>query len=194
MPKECYREIFASADNEEMRQGLAWYETAHRQALTLSEITGKPVETCAGVIAVLSPRVEWNLNVRAAKAILMHGSRARHVPGYGANRRKAFAVLKGDYEVIRGPKVGEFWKSILNPTHSEPVIDSQMIAAYWNGKIDKEGITWVAGNKGKLEEIKQSVKEIASEHGLNVGQVQAIIWLTFKRLKGPYAQQLKLWR
>jgi hypothetical protein len=194
MPKECYQEIFVLADREELSQGKAWYDVARQRALTLAEETGKSLETCAGVIAVLSPMVEWNVNIKAASAILKHGSKARRVPGFRLNRRKALAVLRGEYESIKGPKVREFWLTILNPSHTEPVIDSQMIGAWYNGEIDKGDIGKVAGNKKKLEEIRQAVKDIAREEELKVAQVQAIIWLTFKRLKGPYANQLKLWR
>ena len=193
MPIECYREILSQADEEEVREGKAWYDKAHAQAQAMAQETGKSVEVAAGVIAVLSPQVEWNLNLRVAKDALKYKGKAKRVPGYRRNWDKARAVMKGKFECSRGPKVRAFYETILNPAHEEPVLDFHMIAAWWMGRIDKKDIKTVSDSKKRTEPMRRAIKEIAREEGLWAGQVQAIIWLTFKRMQGRYCEQLKLW-
>jgi hypothetical protein len=193
MPKECYREILNQSDTEEIRLGRAWYKNAKNEIEKIAADTLIPLETCAGVVACLSPMVEWRLNLRAAKRFLKTKGKSKG-PGFAYNYRKAREVLRGDYSVIRGPKVSRFFKTLLNPAYPEAVIDSQMIDAWWGGEIDRGGVALVAGNEKRLQPIRQEVAELAKERGENVSQTQAILWLTHKRLKGKFANQYKLWK
>jgi hypothetical protein len=193
MPIECYREILARAEPTDIRTGRSWYaracSTMHCWAL---EFQVEP-EIVAGVIAVLSPRVEWNLNLRAAKSILKYRGKARGIPGYSRNRNKAKEVLRGNLEVIRGPKVFPFYRTLLNPEHDTPVIDSHMIAAFWKGRMESDDIKSVAQSK-KTEDMRAAIKTLAVEYGWTPAEIQATLWITWKRLNGPYAEQLELWK
>lgn len=181
------------AEPDDVRQGLAWYSTVHQKCLKLAGETGYSLEQCAGVVAVLSPMVEWNLNMRTATRFLKAKGKLTSVPGFARNKRKARQVLKGDLGVIRGPKVKAFFETIIDPNHLEPVIDTQMLAAFYEGVAYRDDLKW-AMTKKRLAPVRAAVKNIAERKGWRISEAQAIIWVTWKRLNSEYADQLKLWR
>lgn len=194
MPIECYRKILEQSDEEERRLGLSWYKERSREVDLLSLETGYSREQVAGVIAVLSPLVEWNINFKYARNLLRSRGKSRG-PGFKRNKDKALSILRdNNLECIRGPKVKAFYETLLNPNYGEPVIDTQMIAAFYNGKAYRDDFKIVSQSKRRMEPIRKSVKLLARENKKTVANIQAQIWLTFKRLNGPYAEQLKLWR
>lgn len=192
MSIKCYREILERADSEEIRQGRAWYWNANQRIEKMSAETGYPLKICAGVVAVLSPMVEWGLNFRTAEKFLNTKGKTKG-PGFKENFRKAREILRGNMDVIRGPKVSRFFQTLVNPNFDEPTIDSQMIAAFWSDKPYSEEIG--KRNREKyLRPMREAVIQLANERKESVSQTQAIIWLSFKRLNGQYADQLKLWK
>lgn len=192
MPIECYRDLLGQADNDELRQGQAWYLNVNREVNRLSVETGYSLEICAGVIAVLSPMVEWNLNFKIAKRFLKSKGKIKGA-GFPINYRKAREVLKGNLDVIRGPKVKRFFRMLLDPIFDEAVIDTHMIAAFFKGIAYRDDFKVISQSEKRLAPIREAIKTIANERKESVGQVQATIWITFKRLNGEYAMQLKLW-
>jgi hypothetical protein len=193
MPVECYRELLEQSDADEIKRGREWYGSAKKEIEKLAADTLQSLETCAGVVAVLSPMVEWSVNLKAARRFVKSKGKVRGA-GFAGNYRKARSVLKGDLSVIRGPKVSRFYETLLDPSYPEPVIDTQMIAAFYKGKAYRDDFKVVSQSEKRLEPIRQAVKDLAAERGEKVGAVQAQIWITFKRLNSEYANQLKLWR
>jgi hypothetical protein len=193
MPAECYREILAQSDGDEVRRGRSWYADAKKEIEKIAVDTMESLETCTGVVAVLSPMVEWNLNLRSARRFIKSKGKVKGA-GFAGNYRKAKGVLKGDLSVIRGPKVSRFYETLLNPSFPEPVIDTQMIAAFYRGKAYRDDFKIISQSDKRLGPIRQAVKDIAAERGEKVAATQATIWMTFKRLNGAYANQLKLWK
>ncbi len=192
MPKECYQELIDKAYPSEIKEGKAWYKLRNAEVHKLSNETGYSPEQCAGVIAVLSPIVEWSLNIKYAKNFLRYKGKWKG-PGFNINRRKAIQILKGNMEVIRGPKVTAFYQALLNPNFEEPTIDTQMIAAFWKGIAYRNDYKVVGQSDKRLKPIRQAVVDLAKENNWKVPECQAIIWIVFKRVNGKYANQLKLW-
>ena len=190
----CYKDLFEKADGDERSQASNWYPQANKIVMDISRKSGVTEEQVAGIIAVLSPLVEWSLNVKAAKVFIESRGRGR-IPGFRKNREKALAILKkNDLSQVRGPKVFEFYNTLLNPKHPIPVIDSQMIQAFYSdARLEKNDVSMIGGTK-RREPLQKAVVRLAEERSLPVSTVQAQIWLTWKRLKGPYANQLKLWK
>lgn len=98
-------------------EGTAWYDRASDTAAALAAGSGLPYARCAGVIAALSPRVSWSVNVRAAAAIVDAAAYGRAEPvvaGLGANRRKAWRIATGadPADVLGGDKVRAFYANI----------------------------------------------------------------------------------
>jgi len=195
MSKQVYRDLLARADSDDIKRGLAWYPDNHKKVLALAAETGYSPQQVAGVIACLSPMVEWNLNLRMAERFLKaKGKVRRGIAGFERNRQKARDVLAGDLEVIRGPKVRAFYETLLDPEHAVPVIDTQMIAAFFEGTAYRDDLKIVSQAKKRLAPIHAAVKELAEERKWSISAMQAVLWVTFKRVNGPYADQLKLWK
>ncbi len=194
MSIEKYRTIIEQADTEETRNGLTWYDRAHAKVHSIAIQNNIEPARVAGIIAVLSPKVEWHLNLKAAENIIKNKSKARGISGFNCNVKKALKVLHGDLNVIQGPKVEPFFRTLLNPLHNEPVIDSHMVAAFYTERtLQTKDIQKIAGTR-RRNKLIGAVETLAKENNWSVAQTQAVIWVTYKRLSGPYANQYKLWK
>ena len=194
MSIECYRKILETADSEELREGAAWYEKANAMVHSFAVQNDITPQRAAGIIAVLSPMVEWSLNVRAAEEVIRKKSKARGVPGFSLNRKKALKVLHGDLSVIRGPKVEPFYQTLLDPNHGEPVLDTHMISAFYSDRTLPKNELVKVGQTKRREKLVEAIKILAGEKGWTVARTQATIWVTKKRLDGPFANQYKLFK
>ena len=197
MSTEVYRELLSKADSDDVKQGRSWYSAAHNRILALASESGYTPEQVAGVTAVLSPMVEWNLNWKAAAQFCKSKGKARGVPGFTRNREKAKNILANKdtvEEYVRGPKVNPFYHTLLDPSYPMATIDTQMIAAFYKGVAYRDDLKIISDSPKRQEPLRQALQKIAAEKGWTVPEVQAVIWLTFKRLNGPYADQLKLFK
>ena len=61
---------FALATSLEVAQGVAWYSIALATAEYMAEKYGLSADTCAGVIAALSPNNRWERNIIDAENII----------------------------------------------------------------------------------------------------------------------------
>ena len=131
-----------SADDAMIEQGKNWYRDARAFSQWLAETYDVSLEQSAGVVAVLSPRVDWDTNMRTAIAVFANVragtgtiSAILAEPGivaYGANVEKALRILadgagycdagkecpkrRGMVDTcapIHGPKVSAFYRAIL---------------------------------------------------------------------------------
>ncbi len=140
-----------SADDAMIEQGKNWYHDARAFSRWLSETYSIDLTQAAGVLAVLSPRIDWDTNMRTAVAVcaqwktgLATIASVLSEPGvvaYGPNVEKALRILdEGKAEscdagksclkrttigetcaAVHGPKVSAFFRAILG--HSTGTID-----------------------------------------------------------------------
>ena len=103
--------VYEEASPEEIAEGLAWYSSAHTFSVGLSERYGVSIRQAAGIIAALSPRLSWDLNLRNADTVCRTGD----VRGLGGNVAKAKRILHGEdpSDVLGGNKVRSFFDNIL---------------------------------------------------------------------------------
>ncbi len=111
-------DTYRRATPDQVARGHAWYSAAHDFAL---ELDPSNLERAAGVIAALSPRLSWELNMRQAKRAYLLGEATG---GLGNSCRSATRILNGEHwtEVLRGPKVRAFAASIIDPHDSGAVV------------------------------------------------------------------------
>ena len=126
--------VWASATDGERSEGLGWYQAAHTFARGLSERYHVPFETAAGVLAVISPRLSWSMNMRAADELIRTGD----APILHTNKSKARRMLAGENvdavlecascargdtakHVCSGQKVRAFYACIVDPAGSDAV-------------------------------------------------------------------------
>lgn len=136
--------VFRQIPAAEVAEGREWYPQARELAEDLARLTTSrydeewehEVAKAAAVIAVLSPRLSWKKNVELAmRAYNAHLAEANGATlavthaietwtGLKINARKAFRILDGEDmdEVVKGPKVRQFWHTIVDPTDPRAVV------------------------------------------------------------------------
>ena len=99
------------------------------------------------------------------------------LPGYPANHLKAWRILEGDLEALRGPKVIPFYRNIIGDPDNVTV-DVWACRAY-------DG-TDVPGSLRKHRAIADAYRRAAKRAGVCPRDFQAVIW-TVVRESWQYA-------
>lgn len=134
---------YRAASEAHRAAGITWYARARDLA---EELDSADVERAAAVIAVLSQRTRWDLNVTLARQAYemtqdyrWHGTagpngllggqaRARiayDLPVMGLQREKVARLLVDREEpddVVTGPKIRAFWRTIVDPSDPRAVV------------------------------------------------------------------------
>jgi hypothetical protein len=163
--------------------GRAWYRDAHAIALAHVVQYGVALETAAGVLAALSPRMSWGSNVMfaermmASRGTLDHGCLTRSLD-------QARRIYAGDHplKVMRGPKTRAFYDAILTAGQGDgPAV------------IDVHAWAMLTGERGATPPTNRQYREAADLMargarivGESVHDFQAITWLTWRdRFRRP---------
>lgn len=102
MTKRILREYDAATPHD-IIDGSHWYDNASTLAESMAETYGQPLHVCAAVIAALSPRQTWSVNVRFADAMIAAFSNgALEAPncGLGNSGKRAQSFTTRQYETI----------------------------------------------------------------------------------------------
>lgn len=153
----------ATADTSSM--GAVWYRESRRHARRLAREHGVPVSRAAGVIAALSPRVQWAVNLRMADAALA----GRPYGGLKTSKRKAAAIVNGErpLDVLRGPKTRAFYRAIMGAENAA-VVDTWMLkAAGWPG---------ASVTSKQYERVASAMGAAAQSVGVPTATFQATVW------------------
>lgn len=158
-------EAWGLVPEEQKTQALngKWYRESRRTARKLATKHGTTLATSAGVIAALSPRIQWATNVNGADHILGGGDTG---PGFNRNVEKACRIRDGErpLSVLGGPKVTAFYRSIMGDENAA-VIDVWMWRAMG-----------VAPGDLSYEEAAEVLRRAAGGAGISVSSFQALIW------------------
>jgi hypothetical protein len=172
--------ILNNADDETWSEGTYWYAVAHSFSADLADRYGVTIETAAGVVAALSPRLPWNLNMRAALDLFETGDAGV----LGGNKAKALRILAGErpLDVLRGHKVRSFYTCILDPSQSAQVC------------IDRHAVDAALGVKGTdksrkfletlshYQAVCDAYRAAANRLGISPAQAQAIVWVAWRNM------------
>jgi len=168
-----YETLFSMRTETEERQGKFWYADAreHLQAMAASQKTS--LKVTAGIVAALSPRVNWQTNIWNALALL----KGRRVRGLTRNIEKAKSIKKTGIvlKYLQGPKVTTFFFNLLG-NEQEVTLDTLMINAYHNS-FERDRLT----QEERLDAL-HTIRHISRRHRLTPAQVQAILWVTWHRV------------
>ena len=178
----------------DVAEGLAWYRTAHTAAIELSSRYSINVSTACGVIAALSPRNKWTRNLLDAENLInvfcTAGADACNevkVCTFGKNKSKAIAVLTRDTanlddieSILSGPKLKEFFRCIIG--QDDVCIDGHAYSIWFGDRITLNKVPSI-GVKLRRS-IKQDYLAVADANNLTGYEVQAITWVTWRRLHG----------
>lgn len=178
--------VYYSATPDNLRNGVSWYLDANNFAAMLVEIydiPGANLEMAAGVIAAMSPMMEWSLNKRVAATAFARGN--ANGAGLARNCAKANAILAGanPLDILGGNKVRAFYRTIVEPTGDiDPVIDRHAfdIAV---GKVTDDKTRGILGRKGMYESFAGVYREAARLSGIGSAQMQAVTWMQWREDK-----------
>lgn len=171
--------LLERADGLDRQAGLTWYQQAHDWCRTWASEMLMPLETVAGVLAVLSPRNKWERNLADTLTVLRAHKVGIHpayikVATYGTNKAKAFQIAAGKLDALSGVKVTSFWDNILRPESSKAVTVDVWAARIAAGDLrDNPGTI----SPKRYNEIAEGYLEAAEFTGLMPHQVQAVTWM-----------------
>jgi hypothetical protein len=186
--------IFQLASAAEKADGMAWYGVAKSIAIVLADRYGVTTAQAVGVLAALSPRNKWARNVVDAELLIAayvaagsEQARLTKVCTFGANKEKAIKVLESGaetiptiLEILSGPKLREFASCIAGLP--DCCIDGHAWCI-WQGSRVKLADVPSIGVKLRRE-IKADYARAAADLGVKPFELQAITWVTWRRLHG----------
>lgn len=158
--------LLAQWEASDRTTGLTWYTDARREARRMARAYGVTTAAACGVIAALSPQVQWVRNLTMAREILRDGVTTGQT---SANLTKAYRIADGarPLTVLGGPKVRAFYRALMGD-ESAAVIDTwMMVAAQWH----RDGATAL-----QYLEIARALTDAAAFAGIAVAPFQAVVW------------------
>ncbi len=188
--------MYETANQNEYWQGVDWYIDAHNFTKVLEsdldyQISYKKI---AGVIAALSPRNDWNRNKIDAKNICESFINLRSVDDvkvctFNANKDKALKILLSDDKdiesILKGLKTVNFYRCIIGD-HNAICIDGHAFSIACNEVRNLASIPPISPKNYKIlqTEYKSATTFINKKYNLSlkVSDVQAITWVTYKRV------------
>lgn len=158
--------LYRAATETVRRVGRDWYRNARMLAWDMATEAGASLRTAAGVIAALSPRLQWTANVCAARAMLL-GKNPAGV--FKASKTKARRIIAGEAPevVLSGPKVRAFYEALCG-NESAAVVDVWIARAVG---LDK------APTDEQYRRIALALRLASIETGERVAPLQAIAWM-----------------
>lgn len=161
-----------------------WYKDANAMLLELCFELDVDMQTLCGVVAVLSPSLRWEKNVKQAIAVITDYNAG--VTGiymaYGANVNKALRILDGEnpLDVMgKGKKVRAFFHNLLYPecNLSYITVDRHICNICVNGKLaaTKKSGDYVPTPKA-YDVIQSAFVSVAFEYGILPHCLQSAIW------------------
>ena len=192
--------VYQLATADDIRRGVRWYPDARKQVESLAERFNLEPWRVAGVVAALSPSITWSRNLETAESFI-----AAHVAGvdvldrsfkagtYGyRNKRVALDFLEVDAEQWAGsgtmpklgPKTGAFYSNILGS--DDATIDGHMYAVMIGDETASTQDIYaqhgrITAKRHRL--LATALSSVAADNGLPVATFQAIVWITWRRLK-----------
>jgi len=187
--------LFKGASDTEKIEGGNWYKEANTYAHHLSDLFGidSPCKV-AGIISALSPAVNWERNkVDAHNFIALAINDDAMSGNYGTYKNnvwKALEIFNLDRAtksnvgtILRGKtgyKTESFFYNIYDLDSQEVTIDRHAIKGANN--VYEGGS--VALTEKRYRDSEKAYQKVAKKYNLKPYQVQAIVWVTYRRLRG----------
>jgi len=175
-----------------LKQGKEWYKDAQAFTKKIAKQYVIDSYSVAGVVSALSPNNRWERNKVDAEAVINAWALGLSpddikVCTYGANKRKAFAILNGEIEITaKSPKTHAFAMNVGLNSPDHITIDKWHLRACVTRPSD--GVTdcvesCTAVQYRRLEAITaQCLNGLTPKRVMKGYQLQAIIWVTIKKV------------
>lgn len=158
--------LYRAATEAMKAAGRDWYRRARVLAWDMATECGVTLRTAAGVIAALSPRLQWVANVRAARRMLQ-GTDPSGV--FKASKAKARRIIAGESPeaVLSGPKVRAFFDALCG-NDAAAVVDVWIARAVGLDRVPTDD---------DYRRVALALRLARIETGERVAQLQAIAWV-----------------
>lgn len=181
------RSVLTQATDAELLTGASWYAETREELRQLGSQLGFDLKVTAGVFAALSPANRIDQNWIDTRNLLEAAREvdSEEVPDWlkvstwHRNKRLAWQIARGD-AWIDSPKCGAFVQNLLG---NEDVVTVDRHA--FNVAIGEQLVISEKGPKittRRYQLVAEAYRQVAEEFGLSPAQVQAITWLTWRRL------------
>lgn len=172
------RAVLDRASESDIEAGSTWYPEAARIARRIGRTYGLPFHRAAGIIAALSPRQQWAVNVRSAERVAEAYASGVAMPppvGMGRSVDQAWRIANGErpLDVLNGPKVRAFYRNIIGQ-HDHVTLDTWALRA-----LGERGVE--APNPALRRAAELAYREVAAERGFTPAQAQAIAWVVIRQ-------------
>jgi hypothetical protein len=166
----------------EWRRGKAWYPKAHKWCALVARRYGVPVDRVAGVLAALSPQTSWTYNLTITRRFFAtSGAQSGQTR---ANAAKALCILQGasPLDVLGGHKVRNFYLSIVGDG-AALCLDRHAYSLACGRTLADVELAKAFSAKKRQRATFNAYNRVAEEYGLRLSELQAITWLTWRRIK-----------
>jgi hypothetical protein len=169
---------YTGALNAKQEYAGDWYRDAHAECKVIACHYGIPFETFVGVVAALSPQMNWKYNVREAVRMV----NGKQPLGYGRNIAKARRILwdgEQPLDVLGGNKVRSFYANILSAGED----DKQVTIDTWALRIACDDVKYTGSITDKqYARIRKAYQHVADNFGILATELQAITWVHIRSL------------
>jgi len=188
--------VLAQADAIDWEAGTGYYQRLNAVLLALADHYGYTVSSTVAAFVALSPNNDYHKNLRSLATLMYWHLRQRPVTeitttAFNACRQRAYDFLGGvDFlGRTKGLKTRAFYRCILEPANRDCpiVVDGHMVNA-WCGQVNNLKLVATMGfNYAEVERDVRSVADVLEYRMHSPQQIQAVIWLTWKRINRIYA-------
>lgn len=182
--------VLSQATSTDFVEGEKWYRDARLYAFELSRRYGVSFRKVCAILAALSPRNKWERNKIDCETIIMecqglipYGKYAT----YGAMVEKAKRIYFSEVDsiatmlrLLNGQKISAFFLNIYDFNSDCVTVDSwiQLISLGEYLAVDKRPSL----KKSDYKLVSDVIKELASTNNVAAPVMQAILWISFKRM------------
>jgi len=173
--------IYDLASRNDRLEGKGWYPYALSECSALADRYEIDRQRVVWATAALSPQLKWERNIRATRLVLEGWPKVAGV--YPINVEKAWRIVyDGNLDVLNGPKVQSFARCIWGDPESV-CVDT------WAWRVWAGADLWA--KPPSLDRVYDAIAEdyrtAARVIGLEPRQVQAITWVSFRRIANGHA-------
>lgn len=180
------------ATDSELNEGKNWYLDAYNFCLETASKSNLPLENVAGIVSALSPQTSWELNKKYTHAFIAN----KYVAKPKVTKAKAKVIhtelksILDIYTILNGRKTQAFFMNIIKPLENTGfvTIDRHAVAICIQNPskvsplLDSEYTKYVC-TELKYNCLADAYKIVAKKYELLPHEVQAITWVTYRRLR-----------
>jgi len=184
-------DVYNQHTRDEYMAGVSWYTDAEAKCQAIADKHELPLHIVVGVVAALSPTNKWERNLVDADNMCETFVSGGYVEDtapctYKKMRDKAWTILVEmpeyaiDVEpILKGPKITDFFWCILGQV-DVCVIDGHAWCIANADRRTMQEVPFIGVQKRR--DLQNAYATAAEECGLTAHQMQAITWVTWKRI------------